>query len=552
MSIELTRFSKVGGPLSKRISLGKDGKLVNDASACAMGKGTACRVVIGCMQDLADVIGKLKSSEALALGALRCDLADKVEVVTKEKLERINGVPRPDLIARTGADIVYTAGEPALVLIDFDSKAIPAATAARVKQAGGLWPILVAVIPEFADAARLIRASTSAGLYNAKTGKPLPGSDGVHVYVPIDDGTDAERFLRDLHARCWLAGFGWFMVSKSGALLARSIIDRMVGAPEHLCFEGGPVVVAPLAQDPEPRQPVAESGVVIDSRSLCPPLSIVENARLDELRAKEAARLEPEARKARNSFVDQQAKELAKRTGKSEAEARKIVVRQCAGILRPDLVLPFDDADLAGCTVADVLADPDRFEGETLADPLEGVDYGQCVAKILRRSDGSLFINSFAHGGCRYELKYDFARLCEVLQAADKESVVDLLASLVSDADIDPAELTALRNIAAERSGDGKREIDACVKATQQQRAQQRRAEQQERERAARDDPRPNLPAPYEDSPWLPEMDLLADVVGEVEDATPPIRDADRDMHWCRDLSIPHLQDLFQPEEDAT
>jgi len=36
------------------------------------------------------------------------------------------------------------------------------------------------------------------------------------------------------------------------------------------------------------------------------------------------------------------------------------------------VVLPFDDDDLAGCTVADVLADPERFEGATLADPIEG------------------------------------------------------------------------------------------------------------------------------------------------------------------------------------
>jgi hypothetical protein len=44
-------------------------------------------------------------------------------------------------------------------------------------------------------------------------------------------------------------------------------------------------------------------------------------------------------------------------------------------------VLPFDDEELAGVTVADVLADPARFEGATLADPLEGVSYGQCAKR---------------------------------------------------------------------------------------------------------------------------------------------------------------------------
>ena len=76
-------------------------------------------------------------------------------------------------------------------------------------------------------------------------------------------------------------------------------------------------------------------------------------------------------------------------------------------MLRPDIELPFDDPELAGCTVGDVLADPERFEGETLADPLEGVAYGRCVAKIMRRADGTPWIHSFAHGRTIYELKHD-------------------------------------------------------------------------------------------------------------------------------------------------
>ena len=58
-------------------------------------------------------------------------------------------------------------------------------------------------------------------------------------------------------------------------------------------------------------------------------------------------------------------------------------------MLLPDIELPFDDEAFAGCTVADVLADPDRFDGATLADPLEGVAYGIGKAKIMRRRDGT-------------------------------------------------------------------------------------------------------------------------------------------------------------------
>jgi hypothetical protein len=35
-----------------------------------------------------------------------------------------------------------------------------------------------------------------------------------------------------------------------------------------------------------------------------------------------------------------------------------VIVRQFEGVLRPDIVLPFDDPELASCTVGDVLANP--------------------------------------------------------------------------------------------------------------------------------------------------------------------------------------------------
>ena len=54
-----------------------------------------------------------------------------MEVTTKKKL--VNGVARPDVIARTGANIVYHG--PAFALLDFDSKGMPAAVAAELKRA---------------------------------------------------------------------------------------------------------------------------------------------------------------------------------------------------------------------------------------------------------------------------------------------------------------------------------------------------------------------------------------------------------------------------------
>jgi hypothetical protein len=110
------------------------------------------------------------------------------------------------------------------------------------------------VLPALKGTAHVARLSTSAGLFRTDSGGALPGSDGVHVYIVVKDGADIERFLRALHDRCWLAGLGWMIVSKSGALLERSIVDRTVGGPERLVFEGGPVLLPPLQQDKERRR----------------------------------------------------------------------------------------------------------------------------------------------------------------------------------------------------------------------------------------------------------------------------------------------------------
>ena len=105
---------------------------------------------------------------------------------------------------------------------------MPADVAAELKRLGGFWGALLTVLPALGDVARVTRRSTSSGLSRSDTGEGA-GSDGIHVYVAVQDGADSERFLRALHDRCWLAGLGWMMVSASGALLERSIVDRMVG-----------------------------------------------------------------------------------------------------------------------------------------------------------------------------------------------------------------------------------------------------------------------------------------------------------------------------------
>ena len=128
--IEITVFQKTGGPLTKRISLDRDGKVISDGSACVMLHGRAERVIVSNLTEAARLIAGQRSNQAITLGMLRPDLPDKVEVTTKDKL---NGSAQLGIIARTGDYIVYRRDQLALALIDIDTKGMPAAVKATIE-----------------------------------------------------------------------------------------------------------------------------------------------------------------------------------------------------------------------------------------------------------------------------------------------------------------------------------------------------------------------------------------------------------------------------------
>jgi hypothetical protein len=545
MTIEITIFAKSGGPLTKRISLAADGSLKSDGAACVMANGKARRASIASVCDLGSLIEQLKSNEAIALGTLRDGLANEVRIIPKRKL---NGAA--NVIARTGADLIYRKGQPAPSLLDYDTKGMSDEVSAALKRCGSYWAALVAVLPQLQPIARVIRRSTSAGLSRTDTGKQLPGSDGMHVYVAVRDGTDIERFLKTLHDRCWLKGFGWMIVGAGGQLLERSIVDRMVYAPERLVFEGAPILAPPLCQDSNSRKPMAVAGDTLDTLTACPPLTVAEKSQLQERKAKAAHRLAGEQAKAHRAFIAARAKELAARKGISVKEAMSTIVRQCEGVLLPDIVLPFDDPALAGSTVADVLATPDKFEGATLADPLEGIDYGSCKAQVMRRADGSMWIHSFAHGRTVYELKLDAAAVRAILERTDKQAVAKLFIELAMAADLDDGELEHLRNFVAEKSELGRRTLNTLFKAAQTKKANQRAKEQRARQLAERLDPRPRIAVPESDQDWLPQVEIVNDVLGASKASKPPARDIDGTVTRARKLSLPNLHTFDQTQSN--
>src|SRR4051794_33039807 len=80
---EITTLSKLGGPLTKLITLGPDDRIKSDGSACVMGRGSARRTLVTSMAMLADHIAALAENEAITLGRLADGLRADVEITTK-------------------------------------------------------------------------------------------------------------------------------------------------------------------------------------------------------------------------------------------------------------------------------------------------------------------------------------------------------------------------------------------------------------------------------------------------------------------------------------
>jgi hypothetical protein len=533
---EITLFRHDRGPLTKRFELGADGKVVK-TTAARMCSGNARRVQLSGVRDLAEFIGKVASNEAHTHGSLRADLPPEVCVTTKR---RLNGNPTPDLIARTKEFVGYGDGD-GFVLIDFDESGMPLAVRERISRAGGLWPALCEVMPELKTAALVTRPSTSAGIYRRDTGESMGASKNEHIYLHIKKVADAVRFLQALHDRCWLAGLGWFTLGRSGQLLERSVIDRAVGNPERLVFEGPPQLTPPLMQSAAARKPQIVEGEIVDTVVACPPLTILEKSRKAESQAKAKQPLGNAAAKRRNDFVVTQGEELAKRKGISRQAAQDIIRRMGDGILRPDVMLEFDDPEPTGNTVGDILADPEKYAGETLADPLEGIDYGRCKAMVMVRDDGTPWIHSFAHGRTIYELRHDTASVRAAIEQARQTEVMSTFVAIMRNADITSAEEETVVALVHQHTGQNVRSIKRTLKAARQDAERAREAAQYERRLAERDDPRPLLTNPLRDAPWLPVMAVLNEVLAAAEDRIPPARNIEGHLARAQRLKIPDM-----------
>jgi hypothetical protein len=475
-AVELTELLKPGGGIiSKRITLGEDGRPKSDGSACRLVAGIARRKRMnggdpaGALRDFLNV---MTSQTALALGRMNDGIDDECRVVSRRQLADCDaGEP---VITRT-LDNFGWPKQPGWALADYDSKGMPEPVQERLAELGGFEGALRHLIHGFDDAAHVVRASTSSGIFNAETGEQFPGSGGQHVYILLTDQSDTPRMLVTLHQRAWLAGLGWFLVGAAGQLLERSIVDVSVGSPERLVFEGAPVVVAPLQQDTSKRSAIASAAAAaLDSRAAVPSLNASERDRCRQLVNAERARLKPNAKAERKRWL---VREGAKLGPDGERILRAALDKRT---LSGGMTLQFDDDELGVVNIDDVMVDPARYDGETLADPLDGIDYGAGKAKLFANEDGSIVINSFAHGSRTFRLLHSVASGRTVLERAG-EGAAKLYIKVLLAAEVNAAEEDQILELVRDLSGIGKRPLKSDLKKAKAEAARDRAEEKAER-----------------------------------------------------------------------
>lgn len=266
--------------------------------------------------------------------------------------------------------------EPGWLPVDYDTKGMPQSTRDKIDALGGIANAIYSIWPEAATGDRLFLSSSSNGVTAA--GLPPLSSDGMHLYFLISDVSRSEEVLKTLRDRAWNAGLAWCMPNTpETAVLERCIIDITVGSPERLLFEARPTLGPGVARDPVPPE-IHATGVVLDVPTNTPE----ETKAARETCAQAKAALKPVIDKGKKRFVNDKAKIIVRKTGKTLDAARDEARKMLRGRDLPlDWVLTLKDESQV--TVRDVLAKPDKYHRASIPCPIEGLSYGDSNATLL-------------------------------------------------------------------------------------------------------------------------------------------------------------------------
>lgn len=378
--------------LTKQCSLDNAGTMHCKASA-NMYMGEAQQVQVTTANDFANLLQSLSDNQALCYGVAHVSNIRMLSLTEYEK----QGKPA-DAITRT-KDMMHWPTGGGVLMLDYDPQdGRPALSKVQ------LLKTLTEVMPELEVSAYVWWLSSSSLIYNDQ--EQLHGIRGQRVYILVQDASDIPRAGAVLFNKLWLAGHGFYMISRAGTALERTIIDASVWQTNRLDFAAGAQCTPPLEQ--RRGKPEFSNGKLLDTAETLPDLTPEQlvDVQAAKLRAKEE--VEPERKRVRAKYIEQEAINTLERLGIETTDvnlslARATVARAVEnGVLTGDFIIMLDDK--TEITIGELLDNPSKYHKRKTLDPLEPEYNGHKIVGILYLVGSQPNLYSQAHGGKNYRL----------------------------------------------------------------------------------------------------------------------------------------------------
>lgn len=391
--VSLTLLHKPDGIITKNIYLDDKGAIVKDGSQCWLSSGTGT-VLNFDFHELPDLLKGLTKNNAIIHGVPRDkSISDRFSVISGRRAKRLNGGIPSNTITRSLSHIEYSQETNNIVMNDYDPP-----PGAAVLSPGGLVSIIADILPGFDAAAKVVTHSTSSCISDENGNEITGPGAGYHIYYMVPPGTDIARFVEIFKVRAWLAGHGYILISKSGALLTRNaLFDEYVFSPERLDFVPGAKIPPGWTQNrPEP---LYISGGVFDPGVL-PELTADEQARYIQIVDDAKSAVKPESQDVQKEYIKTTAKVMHERdSSTSLAQCEATVRAGCVdGDLYADFIIYPDGMDPVA--VGDILINPDKYDGLSCADPFEPENTAgkAMIFANAGKGNGKPVIQTFHHG----------------------------------------------------------------------------------------------------------------------------------------------------------
>jgi len=386
--------------MSKEYKLDSEGKLTKTTSA-NLSSGTYQVHDLPDLQSMADLLEGLNTNQVLVFGTPEYDSG---VLTTKEKLKE---TADPSVISRSN-DYLEFSPSAGWMFLDYDPKSKRAYTMEELKN------LLELAIPDVFRAGAVMYPSSSSHIINTETKEDLTKNRGIHVYIPVVSASDIPRTGKALQDKLWSGGHGYIEISKSGAMLERTVLDPSVAQDAKVDFAAGAICHAPLTQErgkPWIIEPTSKDELLDTSKYV---KSVRDQKTVNDIKQQKKDALEDQANDIKKAHVKERALREAKEETKQDHPDSAAIERCYDRILAAIDGKPLEESfilhvqfgkEFKPTTVKTILKDPARYNGLLCLDPIEpSYENDKVVGKIYSTEDKA-YVNSFAHGGRKFPFK---------------------------------------------------------------------------------------------------------------------------------------------------